>query len=255
VHRPHAALDFDNPVRYDQQVNLPDRARRMAKILIVEDDLSFSENVKTWLEKQNHVVDTVADGNEGLSRLKLYAYDLAVIDWQLPGLEGAEICSELRKAGSEIPILMLTGRSSLDDRVTGLDAGAYDYLTKPCSLQELSARIRALLRRHGPDTTKSLIIGDLEIRHDSHEVLKNGVNLSLSPIEFEIFKLLCHNRDVSFSAEAMLSRLWADKPQVSKQLVKVHVKNLRKKLADAGTMVSIETAKNEGYMVVVDDAP
>lgn len=228
----------------------------MAKILIVEDDLSISANIKAWLEKEKHVVDSCADGKEGFELLTHYPYDLAILDWQLPGMEGADICLELRKEGSTIPILMLTSRSSLDDRVQGLDAGAYDYLVKPCSLEELSARIRALLRRHGPpDTERCFIVGDLEIKYDSHEVVKGNEKLSLSPVEFEIFKLLARNQDTTFSADAILSRLWSDKPQVSKQLIKVHVKNLRKKLASVETVVGIATAKNEGYSVIINDSP
>lgn len=228
-------------------------ARRMAKILLVEDDPSISANIKSWLEKEKHVVDSVANGKEGLELLLHYAYDCAILDWQLPGMEGADICVELRKQGSEIPILMLTSRSSLDDRVQGLDSGAYDYLVKPCSLEELSARLRALLRRFGPQTdNKSVSVGDLEIRFDSHEVLKDGKQLSFSPIEFEILKLLARHQDNAFSADAILSRLWSDKPQVSKQLVKVHVKNLRKKLAASGTNVGISTNKNEGYSLLLN---
>lgn len=225
----------------------------MAKILLVEDDLSISANVKAWLEKEKHVVDAVADGLEGLEMLRHYVYDLAILDWQLPGMEGAKICETIRNEGSQLPILMLTSRGSLDDRVHGLDVGAYDYLVKPCSLEELSARIRALLRRHGKNEERCYIIGDLEIKMDSHEVLKGADKLQFSPIEFEIFKLFARNPDTVFSADTILSRLWSDKPQVSKQLVKVHVKNLRKKLAATGTVVGIATNKNEGYVINIAD--
>ncbi len=224
----------------------------MAKIIIVEDDLSISENIKAWLEKEKHVVDCVADGKEGLEMLLHYPYDLAILDWQLPGMDGAEICVELRKEGSQLPILMLTSRASLDDRVKGLDSGAYDYLVKPCSFEELSARIRALLRRYGPSEEKCLIVGDLEIKLESHEVLKEQSKLQLSPSEFEILKLLARNQGNSFSSEAILARLWADKPQVSKQLIKVHVNNLRKKLAQVETVVAIASSKNEGYTLVIN---
>ncbi len=223
----------------------------MAKILIVEDDLLISDSIKSWLEKEKHVVDSIADGAEGLQLLLYYAYDLAILDWQLPGMEGLDICIALRKADKKLPLLMLTSRASLVDRVNGLESGAYDYLVKPCSLEELSARIRALLRRHKVDEEKALTVGDLEIRFDSHVVKRNSSEIQLSPIEFEILKLLARNQDVSFSAEAMLARLWADKPQVSKQLVKVHVKNLRKKLLASETNVSIATSKNEGYNLVI----
>lgn len=223
----------------------------MAKILLVEDDLSIAANLKAWLEKENHVVDHVADGDQGFEMLTHFQYDLAVLDWQLPGMQGADICAELRKNGNEIAILMLTSRSSLDDRVKGLDSGAYDYLVKPCSLEELSARIRALLRRHGHQELRVFLIGDLEVRFESHEVIKDGKDIQLSPMEFEILKLLARNQDTFFSADMLLSRLWADKPQVSKQLVKVHVKNLRKKLAACGTNVSVITSKNEGYTLQI----
>lgn len=223
----------------------------MAKIILVEDDLEIAANLKAWLEKDKHVVDHVANGNDGLDRLIHFQYDLAILDWQLPGMQGADICSEVRKRGSDMAILMLTSRSTLDDRVKGLDSGAYDYMVKPCSLDELSARIRALLRRHGASDQKSIIVGDLLIRLDSHEVLRQGQDLELSPMEFEILKLLSRNQDTVFSSDMVLSRLWSDKPQVSKQLVKVHIKNLRKKLKSSGTIVGVATAKNEGYSLSI----
>jgi DNA-binding response OmpR family regulator len=225
----------------------------MAKILIVEDDIAVSEAIKNWLEKEHFIVETIVDGKEAFERLRLYHYDLAVIDWQVPSMDGAHICLELRKGGSVMPILMLTSRASLDDRVEGLDAGAYDYLVKPASMKELTARIRALLRRRTPDSAKTLIVGDLEIRHDTHEVSRAGALLPLLPMEYEILKFLCSHQDISVSDDALLSRLWTDKSQVSSQLVKAHVKNLRKKLEEARSIVSIATSKNEGYVVVVHD--
>lgn len=226
----------------------------MAKILLVEDDQTIADNVRVWLEKQKHAVDHTANGREGLELLLHYEYELAILDWHLPEMEGADICVAVRKAGKDLPILMLTSRSSLSDRVRGLDSGAYDYVVKPCPLEELSARVRALLRRSGNEEGSKLAIGDLEIRSDSHEVLKDGMNIQLSPSEFEILKLLARHPDDYFSADAILSRLWSDKPQVSKQLVKVHVMNLRKKLAATGTNVSIAMERSEGYFLSVKDA-
>jgi two-component system, OmpR family, response regulator len=224
----------------------------MAKLLIVEDDPVIAKNVQAWLEKENHTVDVVGHGDEGLYLLLNYAYDLAILDWQLPGKQGAEICQLVRDSGNDIPILMLTSRSSLSDRVKGLDCGAYDYIVKPCALSELSARIRALLRRPGDAKTEELVLGNLELNLASHEALVNGTRLSLSPSEYLILALLARTLETPFTAEAILARLWADKPNVSKQLVRVHITHLRQKLAAAGSHLRVVSQKRDGYMAVID---
>ncbi len=224
----------------------------MAKILIVEDDPVIANNVKSWLENEKHTVDLVGDGDEGLYLLLNYSYDLAVLDWQLPGKQGADICLAVRAAKNEMPILMLTSRSTLSDRVQGLDSGAYDYVVKPCSLPELSARVRALLRRPADTVSESLILGNLELKLVSHEVLVEGKKLALSPSEFMILALLAKTLDKPYTADNILSKLWADKPNVSKPLVRVHITHLRKKLASSGAKLTIESQKGGGYMASLD---
>src|SRR5215813_6435551 len=119
----------------------------MAKILLIEDDIEFSGIIKAWLSNEHHAVEVVHDGTEGRHRIQVFEYDLLILDWQLPGMAGIDICKEFRSQGGMTPVLMLTGKSAISDKETGLDAGADDYLTKPFHMKELSARVRALLRR------------------------------------------------------------------------------------------------------------
>jgi two-component system, OmpR family, response regulator len=227
----------------------------MAKILVVEDDPMVSRTVQRWLEKkENHTVDVVADGADGLFYLMNYSYDLAILDWQLPGKLGSEICCALKQAGREIPILILTGRTSVSDRVTGLDSGAHDYMGKPVSLVELSARVRALLRR-AHNTRKCLLyVGNLAISLDSHEARVDGAAVHLSPSEYMILVLLCQSHGVNFTSDSIIAKLWPDKTDVSKELVRTHIKHLRKKLEASGSQVRIVTGKGGGYAAVSEYA-
>ncbi|MBX9721222.1 MAG: response regulator transcription factor [Candidatus Obscuribacterales bacterium] len=224
----------------------------MAKILLVEDDYSISQTIKDWLQDEMYVVESTENGKDGLYLLLNFEYDLAILDWQLPDLSGPEIAKGAIAKGRQVPILMLTSKNSTSDKIEGLDAGAYDYVTKPCSLEEISARVRALLRRSSAPSTASVIkVGELTIDIPSHEVFISEQKVKLSPSEFEILKLMAKSAGSSFSTDAIFARLWSDKPNVSKQLVKVHVMNLRKKLAGAGSAVELLTNDlNEYYLKV-----
>ncbi len=215
----------------------------MAKILIVEDDLNISKTIQGWLEKEKYVVEATASGKEGLDLLLHYNYDLAILDWQLPDAAGPEIAREVISRKRSIPLLMLTSKGDIKDKVEGLDAGVCDYLVKPCPLEELSARVRALLRRSADsiETAKTMIFGNTTVNFPSRTVSVDDTAVKLSPSEFEILKLMCKTPGSSLSVEAIFTRLWSDKPNVSKQLVKVHMSNLRKKLQAAGSSVQIET--------------
>lgn len=217
----------------------------MAKILVIEDDPLIGDNVKIRLEKENHTVDLVKDGSDGLDQLLNYEYDLAIIDWNLPGLDGASICRKIRIEKPELPMLMLTAKSSLNERVFGLESGAFDYLVKPCSLVELSARVRALLRRL--PTQKDLVITqkNLSINATSRELLVNAKPLSLSPTEFDILLIFCKEPNAFHQTNKLLSTLV--KTDVSSQLIRVHITNLRRKLLEAGAEVNIVGQKGSGY--------
>ena len=224
----------------------------MAKIIIVEDDLNISRTLKTWLENEKYVVDAAPTGQEGLELLLHFDYDLAILDWQLPDLQGTDIARKLQEEERDVPILMLTSKGELQDKLEGLEAGAFDYVVKPCSLEEISARVRALLRRTIQNSEgSSLAMGNLEMRIISGEVFAAGKEVKLSPSEFEILKLMLKSPGAGFSTDAVFARLWSDKPNVSKQLVKVHVNNLRKKLA--ATECSVQVLTNDLFEYYLKD--
>lgn len=221
------------------------RELKVAKILVIEDDQLIGENVKLWLEKENHTVDLVKDGSDGFDQLLNYKYDLAIIDWNLPGLDGASICRKIRTEKPELPMLMLTAKSSLNERVFGLESGAFDYLIKPCSLTELSARVRALLRRIPAQKDQLISHKNLSISANAREVLVNQRPISLSPTEFDILMILCKEPNIFLQTNKLLSAL--AKNDVSSQLIRVHITNLRRKLLDAEAAVYIVGQKGAGY--------
>lgn len=220
----------------------------MAKIILVEDEQFIANSVKNWLENENHTVDVVSNGDDGLYRLLNYSYDLAILDWQLPGMQGADICRELRAKQYEIPILMLTSRSSLPDRLEGIESGAFDYMVKPASLEELSARVRALLRRITPPELASVIVANLELKKESHEAFVNNEKLALSPIEFQLLELLCENLDRTITADSIVRKLWAGKETQSRQHLRVHMTHLRQKLKSAQCQLVIVSPSGGGYL-------
>src|SRR5262245_9777386 len=151
----------------------------MAKILLIEDDATLVRTLKNWLTLEHHNVEAAESGTEGLEKLRFYQYDLVILDLELPGMGGMEVLSEFRSLGGKTPILILSGRSSIEAKELGLDAGADDYLTKPFHVKELSARMRALWRRPPEMSDDVIKIGNIEIDHKSHKVTKDGAALNL----------------------------------------------------------------------------
>lgn len=202
----------------------------MAKLLLIEDDDGLAESVSDWLRSQQYVVDVVDTGTEGWDRLRLYHYDAAIVDWQLPGMSGVEICREYRNSGGMTPILMLTGKGEISEKETGLDAGADDYLTKPFDVKELAARLRALLRR--PPTAKPSIIKvrDIELDPITAKVTKGGVTIDLPKREFALLEFFMRHPNQIFSAEALLDRVWSSESEATVDALKSCIKRLRKKL-------------------------
>jgi two-component system OmpR family response regulator len=219
----------------------------MAKILVIEDDKQLAKMVVDWLQNEKHTVDVVHDGKEGLDRLQFYSFDLAILDWELPSMNGPQILSEFRSKGGTIPIIMLTGKSELNDKVAGFDAGADDYLTKPFHPRELSVRLRALLMRPAQRVKDVLKAGDLELDSASHTVRKAGVQLHLMPREFSLLELFMRYPDEPFSTDAILNRIWSSESDVSTDLVKVYVAKLRRKIDDEKGDSKILTVHGVGY--------
>ena len=226
----------------------------MAKILIIEDDLVISESVSTWLKKENHQVETTASGKEGLELSLHYSYDLLILDWNLPDAMGPDIARAIRAKQIDIPILMFTTNSMVQQKVEGLDAGACDYVPKPCAMEEIAARIRALLRRLPEKREENLRFENVEIENQSHTVKVGEHKLKFSPTEFEILAFLIANSGESFSSEALIARLWTDRAHGSKKSVQVHIRHIREKLIAAGSRAVIVTSDLGEYSVVAKNS-
>jgi DNA-binding response OmpR family regulator len=223
----------------------------VAKILLVEDDAMFAEGLIDALRKETHVVDHALSVQEGTGFIETYRYDVYVFDWDLPDGSGAKLCSELAAGGTTVPIIMLTARSEIESRVHGLDVGATDYICKPCYPEELSARIRALLRRAEPAATSEDIIqcGTLRLNRTSRTLQHNELPVHLSPTEFDILQALMEQQGRAMSSDSLVSRCARGlDSKLSRSSVKVYVSGVRKKLAAAGASTSIESAP-DGYFV------
>ena len=219
----------------------------MAKLLLVEDDQDLSGRVTEWLNFEQHAVEAVFDGLEASERLKFYQYELVILDWDLPKKPGIDVCKEYRAGGGLTPILMLTGKGTVNDKELGLDAGADDYLTKPFHLKELSARIRALLRRPATFTGTTLKIGTLEIDPSSHQLTVDGKEVNLLPKEYAILEFLMRHPNEVFSPDALLNRVWNSESDASTDTVYTYIKTLRKKVSPEAPSSIIKTVHGVGY--------
>jgi DNA-binding response OmpR family regulator len=222
----------------------------LPKILIVEDDQNLSLMLQSALKAEHFVVDLVTTGEEAVERLSFYSYDLAIIDWILPGLSGLDVCRQYREKGGLIPILILTGKSKVREIRAGLDSGSDDYLTKPFDMEELSARVRALLRR--PVTLKAtvLTVGDLVLDVTAKRATKSGVEVHLTPKEFAVLELLMRHPNQPFSAETLIERIWSSESETSPESIRPFMFRLREKIETGGPPV-IETMRGQGYKLVI----
>ncbi len=218
------------------------------KILLVEDDDRIAEALAEDLTEQHYVVDVASDGQAGLELVEVFTYDLLLLDVMLPKLSGISLCERLRGGGYTMPILLLTARDTSEDKVMGLDAGADDYVVKPFDLQELGARIRALLRRGSSTSPPVLEWGALSLDPGTCEVTYEGQLLNLTPKEYCLLELfLRHGRRV-FSRSAIVEQLWSFESPPEEETVKAHIKGLRQKLKLVGAPVDfIETVYGLGY--------
>lgn len=217
----------------------------MAKILLVEDDLSLAKNLSHLLGQEAHVVDHAGNCGDGRHYARSFTYDLAIFDWELPDGSGADLCKELRQSGLKSPIIMLTGRKQLEDRVAGLDCGADDYMCKPCEPEELCARIRALLRRTS-DTAEIVCVGSVRLDLSSRSVLASSNEVKLTPSEFDICELLMRNPDVSLEPDTLVARLSINGTMLSRSAVKVYISNIRKKFTEVNRVCPI-VFRDKGY--------
>ena len=225
----------------------------MAKILLAEDDTQLAALVEDWLKSDNHVVDHVETGTDAVDLLRASQFDLLILDWNIPGVSGVEVCNEYRNQGGTSPVLMLTGRDKIEDKEQGLDAGADDYLTKPFHLRELSARIRALLRRP-PDMASNVIEhGRLVLDMSACRLLKDGQPIELFPKELALLEFLMRHPNKVFSIEALQERVWSSDSEASPETIRVHIARLRSKIQAEGEKPLLRTVHRQGYMLDLND--
>ena len=224
------------------------------RLLLVEDDIGIAEVLAEALNDYGYAVDTVHDGEMGWEQASREDYSTILLDINLPKLNGIELCKRLRFHGYTVPILMMTARDANTDKVTGLDAGADDYLVKPVDLLELMARIRALMRRGTVSAEINLVWGDLILEPNSHEVTYKNQKLELTPKEFALLELFLRSGKRVLSRTAIISHLWATEEPPSEEAVKAHIKYLRRKLRTVGTPHDfIETVRGLGYRLKPQD--
>lgn len=219
----------------------------MAKIVVVEDDKDLVNLIKGILSVERHTIDSVHDGHEALAIIQMHPYDLVILDWMLPGRTGTEICKDYRARGGAAPILMLTAKSTIDDRAEGLDSGADDYLTKPFHPKEFTARVRALLRRPQAVMAKTMKAADIELDPSQIKVFKANKEIHLLPKEFALLELFLRYPTQVFSAEALLDRVWNTDSSASLDTVRTYIKTLRKKIDTNPKDSLIRTVHGVGY--------
>jgi two-component system, OmpR family, response regulator len=217
------------------------------RVLVVEDDAEMAAVVRANLENEGYAVQVCADGPSALIEASRRRPDLAVLDVSLPGMSGFELCRRLRLQDTALPVLMLTARDSVDDRVRGLDAGADDYLVKPFAFSELAARLRALLRRDAQRQPGRLEVGTLVVDSHDRSVSVEGVALQVSPKEFSVLRLLCQNAGETVSRVDILAEVWGTTLHADANLVDQYVSYLRRKLATVPSDVSILTERGVGF--------
>jgi two-component system, OmpR family, response regulator len=217
------------------------------KVLVVEDEPKMLRAIRRGLEREGYAVDAAADGDDGLSFGTEYEYDAIVLDVMIPGRDGFEVCRELRSRGRWAPILMLTARDGVVDRIKGLDTGADDYLAKPFDFGELLARLRALVRRGPQERPAVLQVGDIVLDPAAHTVTAAGVLTELSTREFALLEFLMRHADEVVTRTQLLNHVWDYNYGGLSNVVDVYVGYVRKKLAAAGSAASIRTVRGVGY--------
>lgn len=219
----------------------------VAKILLVDDDKQLSGQLKTFLERENYAVELADDGRTGLELLRHYHYDLIILDWQMPALSGLEVLKSFREHGGRSPVIMLTGRAEVSDKLQGFDSGADDYLGKPFDMRELLARARLLLRRPAMDSGDELKVRGLILSLSARKLSKNGVEIPLAKKEFALLELLMRNPNQVFSTTALLDRIWENDSDATSDSLRTAVKKLRKKIDEEGQESLIRNLPGVGY--------
>ena len=222
------------------------------RLLVVEDEIHLQNIIKKRLIKEHYSVDACGDGREALDYLAASPYDAVILDIMLPGLSGIEVLKRIRAEGNRVPVLFLTARDGVDDRVSGLDCGADDYLVKPFAFEELLARIRVMLRRSTEHTTDELTLADLTVNLKSHQVSRNGQNIELSGKEYAMLEYLIRNQGRVLSREQIEQHVWSFDYEGGSNMVDVYIRYLRKKIDEGFEQKLIHTVRGAGYVMRTD---
>lgn len=221
------------------------------RILVVEDEHRIANAIKKGLEQERYAVDVVYNGTDGFDLASTEDYDLIILDLMLPGIDGLTICKELRKKHLHTPILILTAKGQIQDKVEGLDSGADDYLTKPFSFEELLARVRALIRRPKNSLGTVLTVADLQLDTKSYEVKRDGKIIQLSSKEFSLLEYLLRHSNQILTKEQIISHVWDYEADILPNTVEVYIRNLRNKIDRPfkNKKPLIQTVRGFGYKI------
>jgi DNA-binding response OmpR family regulator len=217
------------------------------RLLLVEDNRRLSESLRASLVEDGYSVDAAYDGLEAEELVSFTPYDLIILDVMLPKRDGIQVCRSLRDRRVKTPILMLTARDALDDRVLGLDSGADDYLVKPFEVKELRARLRALARRPGDERNAVLVVGDLALDPAAHSARRGATPLDLTSKEYALLEYLMRNANRLITRDMLLAHLWDYSRTTASNVVDVHIRRLRRKVDDPFPIKLIETVRGAGY--------
>jgi DNA-binding response OmpR family regulator len=225
------------------------------RLLLAEDDARISRFVTKGLQEHSYAVDAVADGNDAVYQAEINDYDLVILDVMLPGQDGFAVCRVLRGLGKQMPILMLTARDGVDDRITGLDAGADDYLTKPFEFGELLARLRALLRRPRELRPSQIVVGELVLNTAAQSVKRGERDIPLTAKEYALLEYLVRNVGRVVGRAEIAEHVWDESFDPFSNLIEVYVNRLRRKLGDDGDKPLLQTRRGSGYVLVAVEKP
>ena len=219
------------------------------RILICEDEKDVNRLLKQRLSEEGYSVDTCFDGQSALDYVDATDYDLIVLDVMMPILDGYSVVTNLRENGNQVPVLMLTAKDQISDRVKGLDLGADDYLIKPFSFDELLARMRVLLRKHTSFRTTIYTVADLVLHTDTHEVTRNGKAITLSAKEFSLLEYMMKNKNIVLSREKLETHIWNYDFTGESNVIDVYIRYLRKKIDEGYEQKLIHTVRGVGYVL------
>ena len=217
------------------------------RVLIAEDEVSLARGLTFMLEKNNFTVDVVHDGNDALDYCRASEYDVLVLDIMMPGRDGLSVLSTLRAEGSAVPVMLLTARAEIEDRVKGLDLGADDYLPKPFATQEFLARVKALARRNAGYVSAALAFGNTRLECSRYELSCGDKTVRLNNKEFQLLALFFRNPRIVFSTEHIMDKLWDLESEAGIEVVWTYIGFIRKKLKEIGSNVEIRTVRGAGY--------